>query len=93
MAFLVVTSTTNSVKVQANAYNNDVGFDETTFGKDKVKRIDLAVGSTHVIVEFIQGESFSVTHDGSIGLQIDTINGDTPSNVGDLYSKLIALIA
>lgn len=91
--FLIIVSTTNSVEVAANDYGPVMGFAKTSFGKDKVKRIDLSTNSDYVIVEFIQGEIFYVTHDASVGFQVDLVDTVAPSGASDLYDKLKALIA
>lgn len=93
MANIVVTSTTNSIKVDFGVYSSSLGFSKGVWRKEKV-RFNLKHSSTYVDV-LVDGEpDFAVTYDGSTGtLQIDSINGVAPTSNSDLYDKLIALIA
>jgi hypothetical protein len=54
----------------------------------------LALSDTHVDVLVIGEPSWGVSFDGSSStLQIDSIDGVSPTSNSDLYDKLIALIA
>ncbi len=93
MANIVITSTTNSIKVDFNDLANAAGVKKGVWNKGRITfELDLLDSKVRVLVV---GEAvWLVSFDGSSStLQIDTINSVAPTSNSDLYDKLIALIA
>jgi len=91
MANIVVTSTTNSIKVDFGVLNTFA--DKGVWRKEEVS-FYLKTGASFIIVKVHNDTPFAVSWDGSTGtLQIDSVGGVAPTSNSDLYDKLIALIA
>lgn len=100
MANVVITSTTNSVKIDNGVYAGVEGAlgviqKKATFRKHDIRRIALAPSDASVSVFLIEhGLTFTLSWDGSTGtIQVDSVDGVAPTSNSDLYDKLIALIA
>ena len=93
MANIVVTSSTNSIKVVFNTYASAIGIEKGSWSKDYI-RFNLKASNAFVEA-LIHGETgWAVSFDGSTGtFQVDSIDGVAPTSNSDLYDKLIALIA
>jgi hypothetical protein len=93
MANLVVTSTTNSIKVDFGVLATAANMKKGVWNKSRIT-FQLALSDTHVDVLVIGEPSWGVSFDGSSStLQIDSVDGVSPTSNSDLYDKLIALIA
>jgi hypothetical protein len=93
MANLVITSTTNSIKVDFGVLATSANMKKGVWNKNRIT-FELALLDAHVNVLVIGEPSWGVSFDGSSGtLQIDSIDGVSPTSNSDLYDKLIALIA
>jgi hypothetical protein len=89
MANLVVTSTTNTIKVVFNDTPAD-GITQGAWRKDKV--ISFRLHDTYIDV-ITMGIDFQVSHTATAGcLIIDSVDGVAPSSLSDLYNKLTALL-
>jgi hypothetical protein len=101
MANIVMTSTTNSIKCDNGVYSGVSGAlgvmqKKATFRKDEVFRLSLSPDESYVQVLFKSraNAQFLFSFNGATGtLQVDSIDGVSPSSNSDLYDKLIALIA
>ena len=101
MANIVMTSTTNSIKIDNGVYsgvNSALGViqKKVTFRKDEAFRFSLTPDESSVIVLFKSRPNgyFVLSFNGATGtLQVDSIDGVAPTSNSDLYDKLIALIA
>lgn len=97
MAFLVLTSTTNSISVVFNEtpfYDKRDGlvFAKGTWAKSNIGSIELS--GSEIVVRERDDFEWRVSHDGSGNtFKIDTVDGVAPSSLDDLYTKLAALIA
>jgi len=92
MANIVVTSTTNTIKVEFNAYASTIGTSKGTWNKTRIT-FELKYSDTFVKVLVIGEPNWAVSFDGSTGtLQIDSVNGVAPTSNSDLYDKLITLL-
>lgn len=87
MANIVVTSTTNSIKVEFNEVVNPEGIEAGVWRKS-----DIRLKRYSNFVKVIANGDFDVSFDTAY-LQIDTIDGVAPTSNADLYTKLSALIA
>jgi len=101
MAYMVMVSTTNSIKVDNGVYSGVSGAlgviqKKATFLKSEVFRFSLAPDESYVQILFKSRDNsyFLLSFDGSSGtLKVDSIDGVAPTSNSDLYDKLIALIA
>jgi hypothetical protein len=101
MAYIVMTSTTNTIKCDNGVYSGVSGAlgvmqKKATFRKDEVFRFSLSPDESYVQVLFKSrtNAQFLFSFNGATGtLQVDTIDGVAPVSNSDLYDKLIALIA
>lgn len=92
MANIVITTTTNSVKVDFGVYASDLSISEGTWNKDEVGSITL--NDNHVYMQMKGGVEWALNYDiQSKGFIVDSIDGTAPTNLADLYAKLIAMIA
>jgi hypothetical protein len=89
MTNLVVTTTTNAVKVSFN----DTPFGSVTKGvwrKDKMTSFYLE--ATHIHVNTVEG-TFYVSNAAETGtFIIDSVDGVAPSSLSDLFDKLSAML-
>lgn len=93
MANIVITSTTNSIKVDFGDYAASLGMSKGVWRKEQV-RFNLKPSNLFVEALIYNEPPFAVSFDGSTGtLQVDSIDTVTPTSNSDLYDKLIALIA
>lgn len=93
MAFLVVTSTTNSVRFDANDYSTAFGWSKRTRLKSSLITVTLHTN----FVEYLVGEELKYyihyTTNSYSALIVDSIDGVAPTSLDDLYTKMIATIA
>ncbi len=91
MANLVVTSTTNSIKVDFGALNSFA--DKGVWRKEEVS-FYLKTSAAFIIVKVHNDVPFAISWDGGSGtLQIDSVDGVAPTSNSDLYDKLATLIS
>lgn len=91
MANIVITSTSNTIKVDfGDYYPGAIEHQKGVWKKDKIVNMVLD-GSVEITI--LQEKTWLVSHDGNNGtFQIDSIDGIAPTSLDDLYNKLIALI-
>jgi hypothetical protein len=94
MANIVITTTTNSIKVDFGAYAGGGIPKKATYNKDHIVKFTLEPSDAYVTA-INDGElpwllAYTATTNCLI---VDSIDGNTPSSNSDLYDKLIALIA
>lgn len=99
MTNIIITSTTNSIKV---VFNDAKMYDERgdgytvkkgTWRKDDIGDIQLTSDESKVVVREADDFVWHVSHNGSTGtLQVDTINGTTITSNSQLYDELSLLI-
>ena len=93
MANLVVVSTTNSVKFEANDYATVFGWSKRTRLKSSLVTITLHPN----FVEYLVGNSdkyyIHYTTNAYSALIVDSIDGVAPTTLDDLYNKMIAIVA
>ena len=93
MANIIVTSSTNSIKVDFGTYSSSLGMAKAVWRKNDV-HFNLRHGSDFAEAVVYNENAFALSFDGSTGtLQVDSVDGVAPSSNSDLYDKLIALIA
>lgn len=100
MAYIVMTSTINSIKVDNGVYSGVSGAlgimqKKATFRKDELFRFSLSPDESYVQVLFksMDNAYFLFSWDGAAGtLKVDSIDGVAPTSNSDLYDKLIALL-
>jgi hypothetical protein len=100
MAYIVMTSTTNSIKCDNGVYSGIAGAlgvmqKKATFRKDEIFRLSLSPDESYVQVLFKSRTNayFLFSFNGSAGtLQVDSIDSVAPTSNSDLYDKLIALL-
>ena len=93
MANIVITSSTNSIKVDFGIYSTSLGLSKAVWRKEDV-HFNLKHSNEFVEALVYNTNSFAVSFDGSSNtLQIDSIDAVAPTSNSDLYTKLIALIA
>jgi hypothetical protein len=100
MAFIVMTTTANTIKCDNGVYSGVTGplgviQKKATFRKDDIFRVSLEPSELYVEVQFKSRSSFFIlSFNGSAGtLQVDLIDGVAPISNSDLYDKLLAIIA
>lgn len=93
MANLVVTSTTNSIKVEFNDATSIMGGREAG-AWSKNGGIHFVRFPDHIEAHTLEEPRWVVSYDGAgNSLQIDSVDGVAPASNNDLYTKLAALIA
>lgn len=94
MANVVITSTTNSIKVNLGDYATALGYSKVTIPKDKLIDIKLKSDSSFVEAMVLEDGKWTISYNAvTNGLIVDTIDAVAPTDNPDLYDKLIALIA
>ena len=93
MANIVVTSTTNSIKVVFNDYSTTFNMSKAVWQKKDV-RFELRPSDAFVAGLVKNEAKFALAYTSTTNcFIIDSIDGVSPSSNSDLYDKLIALIA
>lgn len=88
MANIVITTTANKVYVDFGIYSTAmIGATKGSYNRSKIA---YCLNFTTYIVMYVDGiGEFQLTHDGSVGtMQIDSVDGVTPSSVANLYDLL-----
>lgn len=93
MANIVITSTTNSIKVDFGVLGTGNIPKKGTWNKNHVVDFALQPSDTFVKATTIGENEWQLSFDGNNGMQIDSVDGVAPTSNSDLYNKLIALIA
>lgn len=93
MGNLVILSTTNSIKFEANDYSNVFGWSKRTRLKSSLVTITLHPN----FVEYLVGNSdkyyIHYTTNDHGALVVDSVDGVIPISLDDLYNKMIAIVA
>lgn len=94
MANIVITSTTNSIKVDFGDYASSYGYAKGTWRKDNVGDIRLAADSSYISIHTMEDQRWTISYNASgQAMIIDSVDTAAPTSNSDLYDKLIALIA
>lgn len=93
MANLVVVSTINSVKFEANDYASAFGWSKRTRLKSSLITITLHPNLVEYLVGTTDKYYIHYTTNAYNALIVDSIDSVAPTSNSDLYDKLIALIA
>lgn len=99
MAYITVTSTTNSVNVDFGVYSGaavSTGIipKKRCFRKEQILFTLVADGSMVEATTVYNSLTFPVTFNGASGtFKVDSIDGVVPTSNSDLYDKLIELVA
>lgn len=93
MANLVVVSTTNSVKFDANDYSTAFGWSKRTRLKSSLVTITLHTNFVEYLVDESTKFYIHYTTNSYGALIVDTIDGVAPTSLDDLYTKMIAIVA
>lgn len=92
MANIIITSTTNSIKVDFGALGLNPLPKKGTWAKSKIISISLTPSDAFVKASILGEQEWQLSWDGTNGMQIDSVNAVAPTSNSDLYDKLIALI-
>lgn len=93
MANIVITSTTNLIKVDFGVYASVVGCSTGAWRKDKIHDIKLDNNGTCIYIETLNQAKWSLSVSQMDNCMIiDSIDGVSPSNASDLYNKLVTLL-
>ena len=91
MANLVITSTTNSVKVDFGVLG--IKHTKGVWRKEQLSFF-LQPSNAFVIAKILNEVPFAVSWNGSVNtLQIDSVDGVAPTSNSDLFDKLSTIIA
>jgi hypothetical protein len=91
MANIVITSTTNTIQASFNDYSSVVGLDKGAWSKEWIISFQL-VGS-YIKVHIQDEKEFLVSHNGASGsLIVDSVDNVSPTDLNDLYTKLVNLL-
>lgn len=93
MANLVVTSTTNSVKFEANDYSTSFGWSKRTHLKSSLVTITLHPNFVEYLVDDGAKYYIHYTANSYGALIVDSIDGVAPTSLDDLYTKMINVVA
>lgn len=93
MANLVVVSTTNSVKFDANDYATAFGWSKRTRLKSSLVTITLHPNFVEYLVDENTKFYIHYTTNSYGALIVDSIDGVAPTSLDDLYTKMIAIVA
>lgn len=94
MPNVVVTSTTNSIKVDFGDYASNTIPAKGTWAKHAIANFQLADSDAYVTAHALEEPHWNLVYAASgQNLIVDTVDGVAPSSNADLYDKLIALIA
>jgi hypothetical protein len=92
MANIIITSTTNSIKVDFGVYSTALGVTRGIWKKDHI--VNITELTDMVDINFENQPDWKVSFDGVVDtFQVDSLDGVAPTSNTDLYDKLIALIA
>jgi hypothetical protein len=84
---MIITSTANSIRIEGLSTE----YSKATYRKERIINIRMNSNAVHVLVE--NEKEWIVSHDGNNGTyQIDSVDGEAPTSLEDLYNKLINLI-
>ena len=92
MANIVITSTTNTIKVDFGIYSPIAHLDKGCWRKENIT-FQLAESASFVKVLVENQPNWAVSwNTNPNALQIDSVGGAAPTSNGDLYDKLVALL-
>lgn len=91
MANITVTSTTNTLVVDFGTYSTLIGTEKAVYRKDHIVYIKKVSNRIFIYIE--HELEWIVSADGNNGSYIvDSIEGVTPSDTSDLYTKISNLL-
>lgn len=92
MAKIVITSTPKTVKVAFNDYSEKVGLKCGSYLRNEISEVNEHHNADHLTVVMLDGSDFDLSFDShSYALKVDSIDGVTPADNDDLFTKLVAL--
>ena len=93
MPNIVITSTTNSIRVVFNDLASSAGLEKGSWDKSHIISFTLAENDEYVRAEIANDQTWNMVSSASGGnMIVDTVAGVGPSSNSDLYDKLIALV-
>lgn len=93
MPNVVITDTTNTIRVDFGDYASATGFKKGSWPKDKIEHFKLDSDDEYVFALTQLDPRWALSFNGSTGtFQVDSVNGVAPTSNSDLYDKLIALL-
>lgn len=87
MANAVITSSTNCIKVVFNDLAEFAKREKGIWLKSNI-RFDLNDNNAGVTVTVEDEPQWVVSYNGTYGMPVDSVNGETPTSNMDLYNKL-----
>ncbi len=93
MANLVVTDSTNAIKVDFGVLGVAPLPKKGTWKKDMIFKMELMPSDIFVKVTTFWEAEWQLSFNGTNGLQVDSVNAVAPTSNSDLYDKLTALIS
>ena len=93
MANLVVTSTTDIIKVDFGVYYptyNPISVEY--YNENTIEKVELYANMVKVHMIGLNGQDWELTYDGSLGFQVDSVDGTTPTTNSHLCDLIGALI-
>lgn len=88
MPNISVTTTTNLFIVDFGDYCTSLGVKKGSWPKKNNMYLHLLCDDAAVLIKFDEDREWTISHDGLVGLQIDSVDGVAPSSNLDLYNKL-----
>lgn len=93
MANLVITSDISRVSIVFNDYSSQAGMPSGDWQKTTISCM-MNTGNVDVFFLVFNEQNFRFSYNGSAGsMQVDSINGVSPIDNSDLYSKLQTILA
>lgn len=92
MANVIIITTTNSIKVDFGVYASDMPISKGTWNKSSIQHIQL--NNNHVYVKVRDGNEWTLNYDiQAKGIIVDSVDGVAPTDLSDLYNKLVAMLS
>jgi len=93
MANVVITSTENYIKVDYGVYFPSENLVcKAYYNANDIEKVELFADMVIVHLIAYDGGDWKLSYDGSVGFQVDTVDGAAPASNGDLCDKIAALI-
>jgi len=91
-AYIVITSTAESISVQFNAYSSYTGFVRSKWRIEEMVSVVEDIGGS-VTVRAKSGLSdYPFSHDGTKGLKVDSVNGVVPTSASHLFDLIASCV-
>lgn len=93
MAYIIITSTTNSVNFNANDYASTFGWSKRTRLKSSLVTITLHSNFVEYFVSTNEKYNLHFEENANNILIVSTIDGVAPTSLDDLYNKMIVIVS